>query len=81
MKGASYHVDQRLYDATTVGHFAKGGKSVQMEAYMPATRDLLVISLSAEGKEPVEGSVTLNLLIPDVPFPGIREEAGPLRKE
>ena len=73
MEGASYKVEQKLYNATTVGHFAKGGKSVLMEAYMPATRDLLVISLSAEGKEPVEGSVTLEPADTEVPFPGIRE--------
>ncbi len=73
MEGASYQVDQSLYDATTVGHFVKGGKSVLMETYMPATRDLLVISLSAEGKEPVEGSVALEPADTEVPFPGIRE--------
>ena len=71
--GASYQVDQSLYDATTRARFEKGGKAVSMKTYVAATQDLLVISLSAEGEEPVEGSVVLEPADSEVPFPGIRE--------
>lgn len=71
--GASYQVDQSLYDATTLARFEKGGKAVSMKTYVAATQDLLVISLSAEGEEPVEGSVVLEPADSEVPFPGIRE--------
>ncbi len=71
--GASYQVDQSLYDATTLARFEKGGKAVSMKMYVAATQDLLVISLSAEGEEPVEGSVILEPADSEVPFPGIRE--------
>ena len=71
--GASYQVDQSLYDATTLARFEKGGKAVSMKTYVAATQDLLVISLSAEGEEPVEGSVILEPADSEVPFPGIRE--------
>ena len=71
--GASYQVDQSLYDATTLARFEKGGKAVSMKTYVAATQDLLVISLSAEGEEPVEGSVILEPAGSEVPFPGIRE--------
>lgn len=71
--GASYQVDQSLYDATTLARFEKGGKAVSMKTYVAATQDLLVISLSAEGEEPVEGFVVLEPADSEVPFPGIRE--------
>ncbi len=71
--GASYQVDQSLYDATTLARFEKGGKAVSIKTYVAATQDLLVISLSAEGEEPVEGSVVLEPADSEVPFPGIRE--------
>ncbi len=73
LEGATYEVSQSLYDATTVGRFVKGEQAVIMKAYMAATEDLLVISLSTEGKEPVEGSVVLEPADSEVPFPGIRE--------
>ena len=73
LEGATYEVSQSLYDATTVGRFVKGEQAVIMKAYMAATEDLLVISLSTEGKEPVEGSVALEPADSEVPFPGIRE--------
>ena len=73
LEGATYEVSQSLYDATTVGRFVKGEQAVIMRAYIAATEDLLVISLSTEGKEPVEGSVALEPADSEVPFPGRRE--------
>ena len=73
LEGADYFVGQSLYDATTTGRFTKGGQILLMEAYMAATEDVLVVKLSAEGEESIEGSVVLEPADSDVPFPGIRE--------
>ena len=73
LEGASYEVNQSLYDATTKGRFTKGDQTILMEAYMAATQDVLVINLKTEGKEPVGGSAVLEPADSEVPFPGIRE--------
>lgn len=61
LEGASYQVEQQLYDATTTAHFSKEGMSVGYEAYVAATEDVLVIRLFSEGQEPVRGTVSLSL--------------------
>ena len=73
LKGASYQVEQSLYDATTTGCFTKGEQTVSFESYVAAMEDLLVINLKTEGREPVEGSVTLEPAEPDIKFTDFRE--------
>lgn len=66
LKGASYLVEQQLYDATSTARFASADFSVSYKAYVSATEDLLVVELNMEGKGCVEGKVSLSL-------PGERE--------
>ena len=73
LEGASYQIDQSLYDATPIGHFSKEGQTLSLEAYLAATEDLLVINLKSEGSEAVEGSLALELPEPDTRFTDKRE--------
>lgn len=73
LAGASYRVEQSLYDATTTGHFTKGGQGVSLLTYVAATEDVMVIRLESDGKEPVEGKVSLGQADPDERFTDIRE--------
>lgn len=61
LKGASYLVEQRLYDAVSIAHFTKGDLSVSYKAYVPATKDMLIVEMNMEGKETLEGSVKISL--------------------
>ena len=72
LEGASYQVDQHLYDATTVSRFEKDGLAVVFETYVAATEDIMVLKLEAEGEGSVEGTVGLNLY-PDERFPEKRD--------
>ncbi|MBQ7180458.1 MAG: hypothetical protein IJR87_04110 [Bacteroidaceae bacterium] len=68
LEGASYDVEQHLYDATTVARFAKGSRAVTCESFVAATEDLLLVRLKADGMESVSGSFQLVLpSIEDVP--------------
>ena len=73
LDGASYLVEQNLFDATTKGRFTNGEQTVTFESYVAATEDVLVINLKTEGKESVKGSVTLDQADPDNKFTDIRE--------
>ncbi|WP_370861557.1 glycosyl hydrolase family 95 catalytic domain-containing protein [Parabacteroides faecis] len=61
LKGASYLVEQQLYDATTTARFTKGGLSVSYKTYISAEEDLLVLELEMNGEDSVEGYVNLSL--------------------
>lgn len=61
LKGASYLVEQQLYDATSTARFTSTDFSVSYKAYVSATDDLLVVELSMEGEGQVEGKVGLSL--------------------
>lgn len=61
LKGASYLVEQQLYDATTTARFTKGGLSVSYKTYISAEEDLLVLELKMNGEDSVEGYVNLSL--------------------
>lgn len=61
LQGASYLVEQQLYDATTTARFTKEDMAVTYKAYVSAVEDLLVIELNMEGKGNVEGKVSLSL--------------------
>ena len=73
LEGASYEVEQHLWDATTLGRFSKDGVSASLEAYVAATEDILVLRITNEGGESLSGRA--RLLLPDPsPFPEKREE-------
>lgn len=61
LKGASYLVEQQLYDATSTARFTSADFSVSYKTYVSATEDLLVVELNMEGKGSVEGKVRLSL--------------------
>ena len=61
LKGASYLVEQQLYDATTTARFTKGDLSVSYKTYISAEEDLLVLELEMNGEDSVEGYVNLSL--------------------
>ena len=73
LEGATYEVDQSLYDATTTARFTKGDLSVTLETYMAATEDIMIINLKSAGGAPVEGSIELSQPEPDNIFKDIRE--------
>jgi len=58
LKGASYHVEQSLFDAVTEAVFAKGDLTVKMRAWVAATRNVLVVEFSASGR-PTAAAVKL----------------------
>ena len=59
MEGASYHLEQRLADATTVATFEKGNQRVEYTGYVSATEDLFVLQLLLQGEGTLSGSVQL----------------------
>ena len=50
LKGASYRVEQSLYDAVTEAVFTRGDLAVKMRAWVAATKNVLVVELSAHGR-------------------------------
>ena len=50
LKGASYRVEQGLLEAVTRSTFVKGDLTVTMRAWVAATKNVLVVELSAKGK-------------------------------
>lgn len=82
LKGASYLVEQQLYDAVTTARFTKDDISVYYKTYVAATEDQLVMEIGMEGKGSLEGTVTLSLpgeneILNEPPlervFPDVRE--------
>ena len=55
LEGASYFVEQQLYDATTTARFTKENQSVSYKTYVSATEDLLVVELEMDGEGSIEG--------------------------
>ncbi len=61
LSGGSYHVEQTLGDGTTIATFEKDGATLQVRTWVAATEPLLVVELSAQGKDfPVETALHLN---------------------
>jgi len=50
LKGASYRVEQSLLDAVTRAVFTKGDLTVKLRAWVAATKNVLVVELSAHGR-------------------------------
>ena len=61
LEGASYHVEQHLYDARTVARFRKGEAAVSCEVFVAAEDDVMVAEIVNEGKEAIRGTLTLAL--------------------
>lgn len=61
LQGASYLIEQQLYDATSTARFTKEDMAVSYKAYVSAVEDLLVVELNMEGEGSVEGEVSLSL--------------------
>jgi hypothetical protein len=66
LKGASFQIEQSLYDAKTHSLFGKDGEEVRFESYVSADEDLAVIKISYSGEKALQGSVDLKL-------PGLEE--------
>ena len=82
MKGASYEIEQKLYDAVTSARFKKEGRIVTCDVYVSATKDIMVVEITNKGEEKIDGS--LKLLLPEkeeirenppheLAFPDVRE--------
>lgn len=50
LKGASYHVTQDIYTATTEGLFKLNESAVNIRSYVAAGENLFIIEMTAEGK-------------------------------
>ena len=50
LKGAGYRVEQSLFDAVTEATFTKGDLTVKMRAWVAATKNVLIVQLSADGR-------------------------------
>lgn len=83
LEGASYLVEQSLYDAVSTARFKKEGVSVYYKAYLSAADDMLLVEVGNTGIKDIEGSLRIELPgekeILDVPplervFPDVREQ-------
>jgi len=61
IKGASYLVEQHLYEAKTYSRFLKEGKEIHFTSYVSAVEDLMIIEISYTGEGELEGSIKLEL--------------------
>jgi hypothetical protein len=61
LQGASYSVEQYLYDAVAVARFRKDDFSVTYRTYVAAVTDVVVIEIGMEGEGTLEGNVRLSL--------------------
>jgi len=61
MKGASYLVEQNLYEAKTQSMFVKEERSVRINSYVSATEDMMIIEINYTGPGEIKGEVNLKL--------------------
>jgi hypothetical protein len=59
--GASFLIEQHLYEATTEAHFEKDGLVVEYKAFVAATDDVLMVEVSMNGEGTLEGNVRIDL--------------------
>ncbi|SFF20541.1 glycosyl hydrolase family 95 catalytic domain-containing protein [Sunxiuqinia elliptica] len=62
LTGATYHLEQNLYDAKTYSIFKKNDAELNYCTYVSAAEDLMIIQLSLKGNQKVNGKI--NLLLP-----------------
>lgn len=61
LQGASYRVEQNLYDAVTTARFDLDGRSVFYKAWLSATDDIFVVEIGMTGSGTLEGTAKLSL--------------------
>ena len=59
LKDSSWQTEQDVYSGITKGKFANGTHAVSMRSFVAATEDLLIIQLTNDGKEAVDGGCKL----------------------
>ena len=62
LAGATYLLEQNLYDAKTYSTFKKNDTELNYCTYVSASKDLMIIELSLKGKQKLQGKI--NLLLP-----------------
>jgi len=80
MEGATYKIEQTLYDPVTHGTFTKDGATLEFRAKVMATTNVGWIELEAKGR-PVDLEITaqltdLELLLPQINVTGSRRSSG-----
>ncbi|MDR3094199.1 MAG: hypothetical protein LBU62_06115 [Bacteroidales bacterium] len=61
LEGASFLIEQQLYDAVTTARFQKGDIAVVYKTFVSATDDIMAVEISMTGKGSLEGNVQLVL--------------------
>ena len=61
LQGASYMVEQKLYDAITTARFTKDDQTVSYKTWISATEDVLVIEVGMIGQGTITGTAKLSL--------------------
>ena len=61
LEGASFLVEQHLYDAMTAARFEKDAFAVEYRAYMAATEDFFIVEVSMKGEGTIDGHVNIDL--------------------
>jgi hypothetical protein len=61
LEGASFLINQHLYDAVTTARFQKGDVVVVYKTYVSATDDIMAVEISMTGKGSLEGDIRLAL--------------------
>jgi len=61
LKGATYLVEQNLYEAKTHSTFVNKERLVQITSYVSATQDMMIIQVNYTGPGEIKGAVNLEL--------------------
>lgn len=61
LKGASYLIEQQLYEAFSTGNFAKDDLSLCYKAYVSATEDMFIVEMENKGDKALKGNLKLVL--------------------
>ncbi|MCU7552210.1 hypothetical protein OCK74_24035 [Chitinophagaceae bacterium LB-8] len=79
LTGASYRIEQQLYNATTISKFSKGNTAVEIQSIVAAEKDWVLIDISNKGKTIVKGNALLEVFktkghkFPDTLADGIKD--------
>jgi hypothetical protein len=61
LEGASFLIEQNLYDATTKAQFKKNNFTVEYKTFLAATDDILVVEINMIGDETLNGNIHISL--------------------
>ncbi len=59
LKGSSWHTEQQIYSAITIGTFTNSTHALTLRTFVAATEDLLIIELVNDGEEVIEGGALM----------------------